>query len=740
MRKFLLAVARLLLLLRFTLGTCIFGDVCPEEETPFLLQTSAVGRVRLLDTRSAKARPRPRVMKIEGGNEQILYAEQNEPPLRCEARLERFELLHNQDLLEDVGWDPFFPPDMSSIAEDGAVCGDPLSGTNETCEDFNNWKTFQDVANASGSNFSVIGPSGPRLNDLHEGKLGTCYFVAALASLAHTHPKMIENAFVDRDLWSENVFRTRWFINGRGSNIVVDNSVPASDSNKFFFTQTSSTGEFWPVILEKAWAKAFTSYHAAEDGQWQEVIAGLTRAPVHSLRHAPHAKQRAPDFSKDEIWDVLDSAHRANFPIGAESAYAATKYGIAASHAYSVLDVKTDDKYGRLVQCFKSWPDDKYSGEVPDEDETDFTFWMTIDEYYDAFRETVYAEVKDSYETAFQEVPSFTMAAMEVSVPEAADPEAADPEFFVSLTWPSFRFVHPCTVSGPKITLVVSSKDDLPSSTQATIPASGSFISSATVRKTSGPGNYTAIAFVSFAELSFIDHMYLNSYSAYPAATMTRLAGGSYYATELAMAMLGPTDENGDPCSIFTYQGYGAFTRRDMTQVFGLPTFWSLDSTDLLYFPTSSQGGVWYMVGISSIKDVQMGSWYKYSDNHGGTAVKSNFHCGCRDDPAGLTMFEPRIMCPEAVTGRSKVHNVHCNAPIYGNLVRRYCPETCQVTECGFRRPSTTTLDPSDLDCVDQDPTSIVIGDAEVPATCEELAPYCAAYSFVRDQCCKTCS
>jgi hypothetical protein len=139
----------------------------------------------------------------------------------CLAKLHRYQAINNQDLSGHVGADPEFPPELSSIAAAGTSCGDSAQGISESCEQYNHWQTFQFVAEQRAralaefgelesdglGDFKVIGPSGVSFDDVDQGSLGNCYMLSAIASVAYTHPDAIEDMFVDRHLWSQNIFQ-----------------------------------------------------------------------------------------------------------------------------------------------------------------------------------------------------------------------------------------------------------------------------------------------------------------------------------------------------------------------------------------------------------------------------------------------------------------------------------------------------------------------------------------------------
>merc|ERR1719443_1581664 len=105
----------------------------------------------------------------------------------------------------EEGRDPHFPAAASSIAPAGASCGDSAHDIFEACDKYNHWETMDDISRAQGLPFAVFNPSTnvPSHTDVQQGELGTCYFLAAIASIAYTSPKVIDEMFVRREHWEQ---------------------------------------------------------------------------------------------------------------------------------------------------------------------------------------------------------------------------------------------------------------------------------------------------------------------------------------------------------------------------------------------------------------------------------------------------------------------------------------------------------------------------------------------------------
>ena len=92
-----------------------------------------------------------------------------------------------------------------------------------------------------------------------QGKFGSSWFVTALTVLGGAR-NVWENVVVDHvdQEWSSDqysgVFRFRFWRFGEWVEVVVDDLIPTKDDVPIF-NHSSDSNEWWPALLEKAYAK-----------------------------------------------------------------------------------------------------------------------------------------------------------------------------------------------------------------------------------------------------------------------------------------------------------------------------------------------------------------------------------------------------------------------------------------------------------------------------------------------------
>lgn len=101
------------------------------------------------------------------------------------------------------------------------------------------------------------------IEDIKQGNVGNCYYLAALGSIAEKHPDYISNMIYDN---GNQTYTIRFFDNN-------SHETYTTVDQKFWFEKTSHTplyarlaetsdnyAEIWPMIFEKAWAKLNGGY------------------------------------------------------------------------------------------------------------------------------------------------------------------------------------------------------------------------------------------------------------------------------------------------------------------------------------------------------------------------------------------------------------------------------------------------------------------------------------------------
>jgi hypothetical protein len=97
------------------------------------------------------------------------------------------------------------------------------------------WRRPKDVYGEG--NFSLYDKISPE--DIYQGKLGDCYFLSSLASLAE-YPDRIKRIFITKEINDAGCYAVNLFINGERRTVVVDDYFPYDTrKNRWAFSRPS---------------------------------------------------------------------------------------------------------------------------------------------------------------------------------------------------------------------------------------------------------------------------------------------------------------------------------------------------------------------------------------------------------------------------------------------------------------------------------------------------------------------
>lgn len=131
------------------------------------------------------------------------------------------------------------------------------------------------------SNRPLFASSGPSANDVRQGDLGDCYYLATLASIAKTDPNLIRKTIVKLN---DGTYAVQF---ARGDNKVVvrvDADLPTWSSGQLAYADLGAQGSLWVALMEKAYAFFRTnsaSYASLAGGWMQEAYAALGKASAN---------------------------------------------------------------------------------------------------------------------------------------------------------------------------------------------------------------------------------------------------------------------------------------------------------------------------------------------------------------------------------------------------------------------------------------------------------------------------
>eukprot|EP00051_Salpingoeca_urceolata_P009627 m.116853 g.116853 ORF g.116853 m.116853 type:complete len:617 (+) comp16389_c1_seq4:427-2277(+) len=248
---------------------------------------------------------------------------------------------------------------------------------------------------------------GADSRDVKQGSLGNCWFVAAAAALASqkkflNHVIPPDNEFED----GSGVFHFRFWEFGEWVDVVVDDYLPTV-GGKLLYVYSDAKNEFWPSLLEKAYAKLNGCYENLEAGNPAEAMVNFTSGVSETI--ALNGPMGAVGEPRKALFKLLQHNHRRQAMMSASIAVTRRSdmerklaCGLVIGHAYAVTDVMVIHKLP-MIKLRNPWGSGEWLGAWSDKSTQwkalsrrekrkvgltvadDGEFWMTLDDFCKRF-------------------------------------------------------------------------------------------------------------------------------------------------------------------------------------------------------------------------------------------------------------------------------------------------------------------------------------------------------------------
>ena len=198
------------------------------------------------------------------------------------------------------------------------------------------WSKLNKIKNVSRLN--MFRETKNMKDDIVQGELGNNNFLSVLISLLENDKSNIKRIINPGARGSDGAFESKVFINGEPVPVVLDDQFPVSSTNKLAFCGINdSSGNIWPIVIEKAWAKCNKTYENIISGNATESLEFLTPAPIDTFPH----EEEDNNYLLENIKMALNNKYivlaDTNINENANVEKLA-KLGLITNHAYQVID------------------------------------------------------------------------------------------------------------------------------------------------------------------------------------------------------------------------------------------------------------------------------------------------------------------------------------------------------------------------------------------------------------------
>lgn len=248
--------------------------------------------------------------------------------------------------------------------------------------------------------------------DVEQGKLGDCYLIGAMASVAVHPDDIVERLFVDDDFHETGKVSANFYKNGEWETVTIDTRLPCDPTTKLpVFAKNRDTNELWSALLEKAYAKLHGSYAKLNGGSVAETLVDLSGGVSQKIVLTDDSVKE--QIASGALWKKLHRFLGFNYLMGASysnknaAVEEEASHGILQNHAYSVL-MAVEVAGFKLLKVRNPWGQGEWTGDWSDSSETwtehpevrsalernpladftlepDGTFWMSFDDFVKAY-------------------------------------------------------------------------------------------------------------------------------------------------------------------------------------------------------------------------------------------------------------------------------------------------------------------------------------------------------------------
>jgi Calpain family cysteine protease/Bacterial pre-peptidase C-terminal domain len=185
---------------------------------------------------------------------------------------------------------------------------------------------------ASGSLFQ----NGISYQDIKQGVINDCFFLAGLSQTAFRSPSTIENMFIDN---GDNTFTVRFWKNGVADYVTVDRYLPTTDTGYLAYANkgsyyNNSTNELWVTLAEKAYAQLNESGWIYQDNT--NSYKGIGHGGYMSDAFSQITGRNVSSFNVLDFNSIVNAFNSGQL-IGLATLETGVASNIVAAHGYTVV-------------------------------------------------------------------------------------------------------------------------------------------------------------------------------------------------------------------------------------------------------------------------------------------------------------------------------------------------------------------------------------------------------------------
>ena len=209
-------------------------------------------------------------------------------------------------------------------------------------EDARNWEIHYDPSmTESWYTYTMVVGSlfvdGAEADDVEQGLIGDCYFLATLAALADADPAAIHGTI--GDLGDDTYIVKLYRLDGSDEPLFrISGMLPTNQSGNLPYAKMSPDGELWVALLEKAYA--IVRYHATPPSYFQ-IVAGWPMGVFMVMTGDAGESEWVANF--DDIYGYIDARLDDGYAVTLVSKQTDAGPRVVSNHVYAVTETQVVD-------------------------------------------------------------------------------------------------------------------------------------------------------------------------------------------------------------------------------------------------------------------------------------------------------------------------------------------------------------------------------------------------------------
>lgn len=188
----------------------------------------------------------------------------------------------------------------------------------------------------------------PEYNDIVQGDMGDCYFMATLSSLADTDPLVIKQAVVSL---GDTTTAVRFYRSGLPVYLRLDSDFPTYYGSNLANARTGPDNELWVAFMEKAYAEFRTGANS-----YPSLAAGWMDIVYNQITNRVAYRMTSPSYTDSTLAQLIDTNIKSGYS-QSPATYTTSTNPFVKNHAYVIPSTKNTRLPTNII-VFNVWGND----------------------------------------------------------------------------------------------------------------------------------------------------------------------------------------------------------------------------------------------------------------------------------------------------------------------------------------------------------------------------------------------